>query len=244
MEDIKIVINGAGAAGIACAKLILSYGNKPNNLIVCDTKGTIYKGRTEGMNKYKEEVACETDRRTLEQALDGADCFIGVSVAGALTPELLKKMAKDPFIFAMANPTPEIMPELAKEVRPDCIMATGRSDYPNQINNVMCFPYIFRGALDVRASDINEDMKMAAALAIAELARSEVPQEVRVAYDGSEIVFGPDYIIPTPFDPRLIYTIPPAVAKAAVKSGVAIKPIQDWVEYTYELKARIKMANF
>lgn len=213
-------------------------------MMLCDTKGVIYKGRTEGMNKWKEELACETDKRTLEEALTGADCFIGVSVAGALTPGLLKGMAKDPFIFAMANPTPEIMPDLAKEVRPDCIMATGRSDFPNQINNVMCFPFIFRGTLDVRASDINEDMKMAAALAIAELARTEVPQEVRVAYEGRELDFGPEYIIPTPFDPRLIYIVPPAVAKAAVKSGVALKPIHDWTEYTYELKARLKMANF
>eukprot|EP00350_Pseudokeronopsis_sp_OXSARD2_P011566 CAMPEP_0170541168 /NCGR_PEP_ID=MMETSP0211-20121228/973_1 /TAXON_ID=311385 /ORGANISM="Pseudokeronopsis sp., Strain OXSARD2" /LENGTH=368 /DNA_ID=CAMNT_0010843797 /DNA_START=490 /DNA_END=1596 /DNA_ORIENTATION=- len=212
MEDIKIVVNGAGAAGVACLKLIRSFGAKPDNCIMCDTSGVIFEGRTKGMNKWKEELACKTEKRTLTEALEGADVFIGVSAAGALSPDMLQKMAKDPIVFAMANPEPEIRPERALEVRPDCIIATGRSDYPNQINNVMCFPFMFRGALDVRARQINEDMKVAAALALAKLTKEPVPPEVSAAYNGRKFEFGRNYIIPTPFDPRLISTIPKAVS--------------------------------
>jgi malate dehydrogenase (oxaloacetate-decarboxylating)(NADP+) len=220
-EDIKVVLNGAGAAGIACLKLMVSYGLKKENIYACDTKGVIYKGRNEGMNPWKEEFANNTEKRTLHEALKGADCFIGVSAAGVLKPEMLQDMAPSPIIFAMANPEPEIRPEEAHKVRADAIVATGRSDYPNQVNNVMCFPFIFRGTLDTRASTINEEMKMAAALALAELAREPVPSEVSKAYQGKTFEFGRDYIMPTPFDPRLIYTIPKAVAQAAMKSGVA-----------------------
>lgn len=189
-------------------------------------------------------MACETDKRTLDEALEGADVFIGVSAAGALKPETLKKMNSDPVVFAMANPEPEIRPELAKEIRPDVIIGTGRSDYPNQVNNVMCFPFMFRGSLDVRATQINEEMKMAAALALAGLAKLEVPKEVSRAYNGKRLVYGRDYIIPTPFDPRLIYTVPIAVAKAAMDSGVAKKPILDWEEYKFELRTRITKTYF
>ena len=219
--EIKLVLNGAGAAGIACIKLMTTYGVKKENVIVCDTRGVIYKGRAAGMNAQKEEFASETERRTLEEALDGADVFVGVSSAGVLKPEFLMKMAASPIIFAMANPEPEIRPSDAKAVRDDCIIATGRSDYPNQINNVMCFPFLFRGTLDTRASEINEAMKMAAALALADLAQQPVPDEVARAYEGKRFSYGPDYIIPTPFDPRLIYVVSEAVAKAAIRSGVA-----------------------
>jgi len=238
VENVKVVLNGAGAAGIACVKLMTSYGVKMSNIIACDTKGVIFKGRTAGMNKYKEEFANDTEKRTLEEALVGADVFIGVSAAGALKKEFLQSMADAPIIFAMANPEPEIRPELAKEIRPDAIIATGRSDYPNQVNNVMCFPFLFRGTLDTRASTINDAMKMATAKALAQLAREEVPNEVARAYNGKRFTFGPDYIIPTPFDPRLIYTLPPAVAQAAMDSGVAKTPITDWVEYRHELRIR------
>lgn len=193
-----------------------------------DTKGVIYKGRKEGMNAWKEDHAVETHLRTLEDAVRDADVFIGVSVKGALTKEMVKTMAKDPIIFAMANPDPEILPEDAREARDDAIIATGRSDYPNQINNVLCFPFIFRGALDTRASQINETMKMAAAEAIAKLAREPVPKEVLEAYGKDKMEFGKDYIIPTPFDPRLIYVVSKAVAKAAIDSGVAHHKIEDW----------------
>ena len=202
--SVKLVLNGAGAAGIACIKLMTTYGVNKANVIVCDTRGVIYKGRTAGMNPQKEEFAAETERRTLEEALDGADVFVGVSSAGALKQEYLAKMADNPVIFAMANPEPEIRPDLAREVRDDAIIATGRSDYPNQINNVMCFPFLFRGALDTRATEINEAMKMAASLALAELAQQPVPPEVGAAYGGKSFSFGKDYIIPTPFDPRLL----------------------------------------
>ena len=193
-----------------------------------DTKGVIYKGRKDGMNKWKEELAIDTVKRTLAEAVDGADVFIGVSVKGALSPEMLKKMNRDPIIFAMANPDPEILPEEARAIRSDAIVATGRSDYPNQINNVLCFPYIFRGALDVRATQINEQMKMAAALALAKLARESVPPQVLQAYGLKSMAFGREYLIPTPFDPRLLYVVSIAVAKAAIESGVARKKITDW----------------
>jgi malate dehydrogenase (oxaloacetate-decarboxylating)(NADP+) len=214
---------------------MIEYGVKKENVIVCDTKGVIYKGRTEGMNAYKEEFSNDTPKRTLEEALQGADVFIGVSGPGALKKEWLPAMNGDPIIFAMANPNPEILPEVAHEIRPKAIVATGRSDYPNQINNVMCFPFLFRGTLDTRAPQINEAMKMAAAKALAMLAREPVPAEVSRAYNGKQFSFGKDYIIPTPFDPRLLYTVSSAVAKAAMDSGIAKIQITDWNEYKHEL---------
>ncbi len=238
IEDVKIVLNGAGAAGIACIELLKSMGAKHANCIVCDTKGVIYQGRTEGMNQWKSAHAIPTDLRTLEEAMDGADVFLGVSVKGAVTPEMVEKMAPNPVIFAIANPDPEITPEDAHAVRADAIVATGRSDYPNQVNNVLGFPYLFRGALDIHARAINDEMKIACAKALAELAREDVPDEVAVAY-GKKLKFGRDYIIPTPFDPRLIYTIPPAVAKAGSDSGVARRPIIDMERYTNTLKGRM-----
>lgn len=237
-KDIKVVVNGAGAAGIACLELLKAMGLPHNNAILCDTKGVIYKGRTDGMNQWKSAHAVDTKARSLAEAMKGADVFLGLSVKGAVTKEMVKSMAKNPVIFAMANPDPEILPEEVKSVRDDAIVATGRSDYENQVNNVMGFPYIFRGALDVRASTINEEMKIAAVKALAELARLPVPDEVIKAYGGREMKFGANYIIPTPFDSRLIYTIPVAVAKAAVESGVAKKPIKDWDAYTKQLQAR------
>src|SRR5689334_5310729 len=233
----RLVCNGAGAAGIACLELLKAIGFKPENLILCDTKGVIYQGRKDGMNQWKSGYAIKTAARTLEQALDGADVFFGVSVKGAVTKEMVKKMAAKPIIFAMANPDPEITAEEVAEVRDDAIMATGRSDYPNQINNVLGFPFIFRGALDVRASTINMEMKIAAAKALAQLAREDVPDEVAAAY-GTRPKFGPDYIIPTPFDPRLISYVPPAVAKAAMETGVARKPIVDMEAYKHALRTR------
>ena len=240
VKDCKVVLNGAGAAGIAIIKLMARYGVPKENITICDTKGVVYKGRTAGMNQWKEEFAVETEKRTLEEALDGADVFVGVSAAGALKKEWVLKMNAQPLIFAMANPEPEIRPELAKEARPDAIVATGRSDYPNQLNNVMCFPFLFRGALDCRASCINEEMKMAAANALAELTRLPVPAEVEKAYEGLNrtFEFGADYIIPTPFDPRLIELVPAAVAKAAADSGVARCPITDYEAYEVQLRAR------
>jgi malate dehydrogenase (oxaloacetate-decarboxylating)(NADP+) len=239
IEDIKVVVNGAGAAGIACLELLKGMGLPHNNAILCDTKGVIYKGRTERMNQWKEIHAANTKDRTLTDAMKNADVFLGLSVKGAVTQDMVKSMADNPIIFAMANPDPEITPEEVKLARKDAIIATGRSDYDNQVNNVMGFPYIFRGALDVRASTINEEMKIAAAHAIAKLAREHVPAEVIKAYGGKDMKFGPDYIIPTPFDDRLISTIPVAVAKAAVESGVAKKPIEDFEAYTKQLQARI-----
>jgi malate dehydrogenase (oxaloacetate-decarboxylating)(NADP+) len=238
IEDIKVVVNGAGAAGIACLELLKGMGLPHDNALLCDTKGVIYKGRAEGMNEWKEKHSADTKDRTLTDAMKGADVFLGLSVKGAVNQEMVKSMAKNPIIFAMANPDPEITPEEVKEARSDAITATGRSDYENQVNNVMGFPYIFRGALDVRASTINEEMKIAAADAIAKLAREHVPAEVIKAYGGKDMKFGPNYIIPTPFDERLISTIPVAVAKAAVASGVARKPIEDWDAYAKELQAR------
>lgn len=237
-SQIKVVVNGAGAAGIACLELLKAMGLPNENAILCDTKGTIYKGRTDGMNQWKSAHAVNTKARTLAEAMKGADVFLGLSVKGAVTPEMVKAMAKNPVIFAMANPDPEITPEEVHKIRNDAIVATGRSDYENQVNNVMGFPYIFRGALDVRASTINEEMKIAAAKAIAELAREHIPAEVIKAYGGRQMVFGPKYIIPTPFDPRLIYVVPMAVARAAVESGVARKKITDWDAYKKQLQAR------
>ena len=238
IEDVKIVLNGAGAAGIACIELLKFMGARHENCIVCDTKGVIFQDRKEGMNQWKSAHASKTKARTLAEALDGADVFIGVSVKGAVTQKMLKTMARDPVIFAMANPDPEITPEEAHEVRVDAIVATGRSDYPNQVNNVLGFPYLFRGALDIHARAINDDMKIACANALAELAREDVPDEVAVAY-GKELKFGRDYIIPTPFDPRLIFRIPPAVAKAGMQTGAARRPIIDLPNYELSLKSRM-----
>ncbi|SEL70561.1 malate dehydrogenase (oxaloacetate-decarboxylating)(NADP+) [Roseivivax marinus] len=238
IEDVKIVLNGAGAAGIACIELLKSMGARHENCICCDTKGVIYQGRTEGMNQWKSAHAVKTELRTLEEAMVDADVFLGVSVKGAVTQDMVKSMADKPVIFAMANPDPEITPEEAQEVRPDAIVATGRSDYPNQVNNVLGFPYLFRGALDIHARAINDEMKIACAEALAALAREDVPDEVAVAY-GKALTFGRDYIIPTPFDPRLIYTIPPAVAKAGMDTGAARRPIVDMDGYDQSLKQRL-----
>ncbi len=238
IEDCRIVLNGAGAAGIACIELLKSMGARHENCIVCDTKGVIYQGRTEGMNQWKSAHAVKTELRSLEDAMKGADVFLGVSAKGAVTQEMVKNMADNPVIFAMANPDPEITPEEAHEVRMDAIVATGRSDYPNQVNNVLGFPYLFRGALDIHARAINDEMKIACAHALAELAREDVPDEVAIAY-GRKLTFGRDYIIPTPFDPRLIHRIPPAVAKAGMHTGVARRPIIDMDAYEVSLKARM-----
>ncbi len=238
MQNTRLVCNGAGSAGIACVELIKEMGFRSENIILCDTKGVVYEGRKEGMNPWKSAHAVRTDKRTLMEAIEGADIFFGVSVKGALTPEMVKSMAPQPIIFAMANPDPEITPEEVLQVRQDAIIATGRSDYPNQINNVLCFPYIFRGALDVRATVINEEMKIAAAKALADLAHEEVPDSVAEAYRGKRLKFGPDYIIPVPFDPRLFTVVSSAVAKAAMESGVAQKNIDDLEAYERDLKAR------
>jgi malate dehydrogenase (oxaloacetate-decarboxylating)(NADP+) len=234
----RLVVNGAGAAGIACVELIKAMGFAPDNVLLCDTKGVVWQGRTDGMNQWKSAHAAVTDRRTLAEALEGADVFFGLSAKGALTADMVRSMAPNPIIFAMANPDPEITPDEAHAVRDDAIIATGRSDYPNQVNNVLGFPYIFRGALDVRATSINMEMKIAAALALAELAQEEVPDEVATAYQGARPRFGRDYIIPVPFDPRLITRVPVAVAKAAMETGVARKPIKDLEAYRAHLSAR------
>ncbi len=242
-RDIKVVANGAGSAGIACIELLKHMGVKHENVLLCDKTGVIYQGRNDSsMNQWKSAHAVKTDRRTLKEALKGADVFLGLSAAGAVTKEMVKDMADKPIIFAMANPIPEIMPEEAREACPTAIIATGRSDYPNQVNNVMGFPYIFRGALDVRAREINVEMKVACAEALAALARTPVPEEVAAAYSGKEMKYGPEYIIPTPFDPRLITTIPPAVAQAAMDSGVARRPIKDFEAYKRALGARLDPA--
>lgn len=238
IEDVRIVLNGAGAAGIACLELLKSMGAKHNNCIMCDTKGVIYQGRTEGMNQWKSAHAATTELRTLEEAMNGADVFLGVSVKGAVTQDMVASMADNPVIFAMANPDPEITPEEAHDVRMDAIVATGRSDYPNQVNNVLGFPYLFRGALDINARAINDEMKIACAHALANLAREDVPDEVAMAY-GKTLSFGRDYIIPTPFDPRLIHRIPPAVAKAGMDTGAARRPIIDMDAYELTLKSRM-----
>ncbi|MBX9746187.1 MAG: NADP-dependent malic enzyme, partial [Hyphomonadaceae bacterium] len=239
LSDIKVVVNGAGAAGLSCIGLIKQLGVPHENVIALDREGVIYRGREKGMDQFKSVHAIDTKARSLADAMKGADVFMGLSVAGAVTQEMVKSMAKKPIIFAMANPDPEITPEEVHEVRKDAIVATGRSDYPNQVNNVLGFPYIFRGALDVRARTINEDMKVAAARALAELAKQDVPDEVAAAYQGKRLKFGPDYIIPSPFDPRLISEIPPFIAQAAMDSGVARKPIEDMLAYKHSLAQRL-----
>ena len=230
------MFSGGGAAAVACANLFLSLGIKPENLVMCDSKGVLYKGRKDGMNKYKEKFALDTPLRTLADALVGADAFVGVSAAGVLKPEMIMPMAKNPIIFALANPDPEITPEDARKARPDCIMATGRSDYANQVNNVLGFPFIFRGALDVQATTINEEMKMAAVRAIARLAKEDVPEQVLRAYDTAEgYAFGREYLIPKPMDPRVLLYVAPAVAEAAMRSGVARKNV-DIAQYTQHIE--------
>jgi malate dehydrogenase (oxaloacetate-decarboxylating)(NADP+) len=239
LRDTKLVVNGAGAAAIACVELLKAMGMRPDHIILCDTKGVVYQGRTEGMNQWKSGHAIATKARTLTDAIEGCDVFFGLSAKGALTQDMVRKMADKPIIFAMANPDPEITPEEARAASPHAIIATGRSDYPNQVNNVLGFPYIFRGALDVRASTINDAMKIAAAEALAQLAREDVPDEVTTAGTGSRLQFGPEYIIPNAFDPRLISRLPPAVAKAAMDSGVARRPITDLRRYARELSGRL-----
>ncbi|MEO0329044.1 MAG: NADP-dependent malic enzyme [Pseudomonadota bacterium] len=231
ISDIKIVASGAGAASIACLDILVSMGAKRENIWVTDSKGVIWDGRNEGMDRYKQAYAQKTDKRDLSELMDGADVFIGLSIAGALKPEMIMEMAANPIVMALANPTPEIMPEIAREARPDAMICTGRSDYPNQINNVLCFPFIFRGALDVGATTINEEMKLAAVTAIADLTREEPSEAAAGAYSGVTPTFGPDYLIPSPFDQRLILRIAPAVAKAAMESGVATRPIEDLDAY-------------
>ena len=239
LKDVKLVVNGAGAASIACIELIKAMGLPHENAILCDTKGVLWQGRTEGMNQWKSAHAVRTKARSLKDAMDGADVFFGLSVKGAVTKDMVKSMAPNPIIFAMANPDPEITPEDARAARPDAIIATGRSDYPNQINNVLGFPYIFRGALDVRARTINEEMKIAAAEALAKLAREDVPDEVDRAYSGRRLRYGRDYIVPVPFDPRLISVVSGAVAQAAMDSGVARAKIGDMAEYRRQLSGRL-----
>ncbi len=238
MDDVRIVCNGAGAAGIACIELVKAMGVPHDNVVLCDTRGVIYKGRPEGMNQWKSAHAIETSLRTLDEAMEGADVLFGLSVKGAISPAMIKSMAKNPIIFAMANPDPEVTPEEVATIRDDGIVATGRSDYPNQVNNVLGFPYIFRGALDVHATTINDAMKIAAAEGLAKLAREDVPDEAAAAYRGARPRFGKNYIIPLPFDPRLIHAIPPAVARAAMDSGVAKRPIVKMEEYKQTLHAR------
>jgi len=240
IAGIRIVFSGAGAAGVSCAKMFIAAGAKKENIIVCDSKGVIYKGRGGRMSPEKEYLAGETGARTLADALKGADAFMGLSVADCLTPEMLLSMNENPVVFAMANPDPEIAWPLAMETRGDLIMATGRSDYPNQINNVLGFPFIFRGALDVKASRITEGMKMAAALSLAALAREPVPEIVKAAYGGQKFTFGPGYIVPKPFDPRVIEREAAAVARAACEEGVAREPITDWEAYTLSLRRRME----
>ncbi|NIP42991.1 MAG: NADP-dependent malic enzyme, partial [candidate division Zixibacteria bacterium] len=237
IKDVKCVFLGAGAAGVACANLYIALGMNPDNILMADSKGVIYKGRTEGMNKYKEQFARETDRRTLEDAMEGADVFCGVAVKDMVTKDMVKSMAKNAIIFAMANPDPEILPEDAFDARKDIIMATGRSDYPNQVNNVLGFPFIFRGALDVHARAINMEMKLAASNALANLAKTDVPDAVARAYGGIHFKFGPEYIIPKPFDPRILVWEASAVAQAAMETGVARKQI-DIEKYKEELHDR------
>src|SRR5487761_35555 len=239
IDKIKLVVNGAGAASIACVELLQTMGLPSPSVVLCDTRGVIYRGRTDGMNQWKSAHAVETRARTLAEAIEGADVFIGLSAKGAVDQAMIRSMAPKPIIFAMANPDPEITPEEVRTARADAIIATGRSDYPNQVNNVLGFPYIFRGALDVRASTINDAMKIAAAEALASLAREDVPDEVAAAYSGERLTYGPDYIIPAPFDPRLIWAVPSAVARAAMDSGVARKPIIDMEAYKRSLRGRL-----
>jgi len=239
LADVKLVLCGAGAAGIASLELMKAMGVRAENCIAVDNTGVIYRGRSESMNQWKSAHAVDTDKRTLAEALEGADVFLGLSVKGAVTADMVAAMAPNPIIFAMANPDPEITPEEVHAVRSDAIMATGRSDYPNQVNNVLGFPYIFRGALDVRARRVNMEMKIACAQALAMLAREDVPDEVAAAYHGLQLKFGPEYIIPTPFDPRLIWYIPPFVAQAAMDTGVARKPIENMDAYRAQLAQRL-----
>ena len=239
LRDTKLVVNGAGSAAIACVELLKAMGVRPQHVVLCDTKGIVFQGRTEGMNQWKSAHAANTRARTLSEAMEGADAFFGLSVKGALTQEMVASMADKPIIFAMANPDPEITPEEARAASPNAIIATGRSDYPNQVNNVLGFPFIFRGALDVRASTINDTMKIAAAHALAKLAREDVPDEVHTASIGRRLAFGPEYISPNAFDPRLIARVSPAVAKAAMDSGVARKPIEDMRRYVRSLSGRL-----
>ena len=240
IDEVKVVINGAGAAGIACGRFYISLGIKKENIIMCDSKGVIYKGRTAGMNVFKDEFAAETENRTLADALKGADIFLGLSVKGAVSQEMLKTMNSDPVVFALANPDPEITYPEAVEARDDLIMATGRSDYPNQVNNVMGFPFIFRGALDVAATSINEEMKVAAAKALASVAKLEIPEGVLKAYNLETLSYGREYIIPKPFDSRVFIEVSAAVAEAAVKSGCALKPYSSLEEYKKLLEERLK----
>ena len=239
LRDTRLVVNGAGSAGIACVELLKAMGMRAEHIVMCDTKGVIFQGRAEGMNQWKSAHAAVTKARTLAEALEGADVCFGLSVKGAVTQDMVRGMADKPIIFAMANPDPDIAPEAARAARPNAIIATGRSDYPNQVNNVLGFPYIFRGAFDVRASTINEAMKIAAAEALANLAREDVPDEVHSASTGRRVSFGPDYIIPNAFDPRLISWLPPAVARAAMDSGVARRPLVDLRRYARELSGRL-----
>jgi malate dehydrogenase (oxaloacetate-decarboxylating)(NADP+) len=236
IQDVRVVFCGGGAAAVACANLYIALGVHREKIIMCDSKGVIYKGRKEGMNPYKERFAIETEKRTVAQALDGADAFVGVSVKDGITADMVKKMAKDPIVFAMANPDPEVLPEEVLKLRPDAIMATGRSDYPNQVNNVLGFPFIFRGALDTSSSAINEDMKMAAVRALAQLAKEDVPESVSRAYGGQKFKYGREYLIPKPFDRRVLLWVAPAVAEAAMKSGVARKKF-DIPQYRERLEA-------
>jgi malate dehydrogenase (oxaloacetate-decarboxylating)(NADP+) len=238
IDEITMVVSGAGAGAIACTRFYVALGVRRENVVLVDTKGVVYKGRVEGMNPHKAEFAADTAKRTLADVMEGADLFLGLSVKGMVTQEMVRSMAKDPIVFAMANPDPEITYDDAKAARPDVIMATGRSDYPNQVNNVLGFPFIFRGALDVHATDINEPMKLAAAKALARLAREPVPAEVVAAYGGNPLSFGPGYIIPKPFDPRVLLWESVAVAEAAMQSGVARKPV-DLGAYRKELEARL-----
>mgnify|MGYP000221089200 CR=1 FL=1 len=231
IEDVKIVVSGAGAAAISCTRLYQAFGAKRENIVMLDSKGVIRADR-DNLTSQKAEFATHRKIDTLEEAMKNSDVFIGLSMANILSPEMLKTMAKNPIVFAMANPDPEIGYQLALDTRDDIIMATGRSDHPNQVNNVLGFPFIFRGALDVRATKINEEMKLAAVHALADLAKKSVPEQVNIVYDEVSLTFGKEYIIPKPFDPRLIYEIPPAIAKAAMDSGVALEPIQDWDNYT------------
>jgi malate dehydrogenase (oxaloacetate-decarboxylating)(NADP+) len=237
IDEIKLVANGAGAAAIACLNLLVHMGVPRDNIAVCDRDGVVYKGRTNNMDPIKAAYAIETNARSLDDVIEGADVFLGLSAADTLSQDMVRKMTDAPLIMALSNPRPEIMPELAREVKPNAIICTGRSDYPNQVNNVLCFPFIFRGALDVGATAINEEMKIAVVHAIAELARREVPPEVSMVYAGEELEFGPNYMIPKPFDPRLISTLPVAVAKAAMDTGVATRPIENWEAYTQLLQS-------
>ena len=239
IDTVKLVVSGAGAAAMTCLDLLVKLGMKRDNITVTDLAGVVYQGRQEEMDRWKSRYAIATEARTLSDVIEGADIFLGLSAGGVLKPEMVEHMAEAPLIFALANPTPEILPEQAKAVRPDCIIATGRSDYPNQVNNALCFPFIFRGALDVGATDFSDEMKAACIHALADIAAGEVPDVVRAVYSGESLQFGPDYIIPKPFDPRLILEIAPAVAQAAMDSGVATRPLLDLEAYRERLRQTV-----